>query len=116
EGFAATGPFDVEIECPVDPAGYIPSHLGGPNEGGHQPPYWYIQYGMDLAAQPGTGVYAAFDGHVTVYHPHNPSSPPGVYGDQIFYRYTNDRMGCYYTHINEVPTHIRQGAQIRRGD
>lgn len=115
-GLDVTGAFDVDIECPVDPSGYT-GPFGGPNGGTHQPPKWYIQYGMDLGARPGTGVFAAFDGHVTRYNAHNPADPPGVYGDQIFVRYPNDRMGCFYTHINDVPDRIKRvGAQITRGD
>ena len=116
-GLAVKGAFDVLIECPVDPSGYT-GPLGGPNVGGHRPPQWYEQYGMDIGATPGTDVVAAFDGRVTVYHEHAPNpAHPGVYGDQIFARFPNNGMGCYYTHIQDVPDHLkRPGAEFTRGE
>jgi hypothetical protein len=108
--------FDVEMQFSVDPAGFTRGY-GGPNQGGHQGPKWYIQYGMDLGGSAGTGVYAAFDGKVTVYNPHNPAADQGgVYGAQIFMRSPNDKMGGFYTHITNVPDSIRPGAQVTRGD
>ena len=72
--------FDVEIECSVDPDGFT-TGLQGPNTVGHHGPNWYIQYGMDLGASTGTDVYAAFDGHVTVFQADDPQVLAGpVYG------------------------------------
>jgi murein DD-endopeptidase MepM/ murein hydrolase activator NlpD len=116
--------FDVEMQFPVDPDGFTKVY-GGPNQGGHQGSDWYIQYGMDLGGSAGTNVYAAFDGHVTKFHPHNPASDAGgVYGAQIFMRYPNDEMGGFYTHITDVSASIHgesspgagDGSQVERGD
>ena len=54
--------FDLDLSAPVEQSGFS-SGLGGPNQGGHQAPNWYIQYGMDIGATDGTPVYAAFDAH-----------------------------------------------------
>lgn len=108
--------FDVEMQFSVDPDGFTRGY-GGPNQGGHQGPNWYIQYGMDLGARAGTSVYAAFDGHVTKFTPHNPAADQGgVYGAQIFMRYPNDKMGGFYTHITETPDGFGVGSQVERGD
>ena len=93
------------------------SGLGGPNTGGHQPPNWYIQYGMDLGAVAGTVVRAAFDAHVTKFTPHTPSSDTSkVYGAQIFMRSPNDMMGGFYTHITDVPKELGVDSIVRIGD
>ncbi|WP_027156489.1 M23 family metallopeptidase [Methylobacter luteus] len=108
--------FDVEMQFSVDPTGFTRGY-GGPNQGGHQGPNWYIQYGMDLGAQTGTAVYAAFDGYVTRYTPHNPAQDHGgVYGAQIFMRHSNNMMGGFYTHITNVPGYIGVNSQVARGD
>ncbi|GAA0938220.1 hypothetical protein [Nonomuraea longicatena] len=107
--------FDMELASPV-PSG-LSGGLGGPNQGGHQPPDWYIQFGMDLGAGEGVEVHAAFDAHVTKYSPHDPSADSGkVYGAQLFMRAPNDMMGGFYTHITNVPSEIAVGSQISRGD
>ncbi|WP_432139827.1 MULTISPECIES: peptidoglycan DD-metalloendopeptidase family protein [unclassified Streptomyces] len=91
--------------------------LGGPGEGGHQSPDWYIQYGMDLGAGAGIPVHAAFDAHITKYHPHNPAADTGkVYGAQLFMRAPNDQMGGFYTHLADVPAELSVGARVSRGD
>jgi len=54
--------------------GRTTSGIGGPKSGDHQEPHWYIQYGMDLGAVAGTVVRAAFEGHVTKFKKHTPSS------------------------------------------
>jgi murein DD-endopeptidase MepM/ murein hydrolase activator NlpD len=100
--------FDVEMQFPVDPDGFTKVY-GGPNQGGHQGSDWYIQYGMDLGGSAGTNVYAAFDGHVTKFHPHNPASDAG---------------GVYGAQITDVPASIHgesspgagDGSQVERGD
>jgi murein DD-endopeptidase MepM/ murein hydrolase activator NlpD len=107
--------FTLDMSSPF-PSGYT-RHHGGPRTGGHRGPNWYIEFGMDLGANTGTEVYAAFDAHVTTFTPHvraNDSSK--VFGAQIFMRASNDMMGGFYTHLTDVPTGIRRGAQISRGD
>ena len=109
-------PFTIDFSAPVDPAGFT-GGLGGPDSGGHVPPNWYIQYGMDLGASMGTQVFAAFDGHITKFQPHDPGSDtPKVYGAQIFVRAPNDGMGGFYTHLTNTPDGIAPGAFITRGD
>src|SRR5260370_41585890 len=72
---------------------------------------------MDFAVSVGTEVSAAFDGHVTRYSPHIPSTDTSkVYGAQIFIRSENDMMGGFYTHINFVPATIKIGARVSMGD
>ena len=98
------------------PSGFT-GGLGGPNEGGHKPPEWYIQFGMDLGADVGTEVRAAFDAHVTRFTPHNPSNDTSkVYGAQLFMRSPNDMMGGFYTHITDVPAGLGVGSDVTRGD
>jgi murein DD-endopeptidase MepM/ murein hydrolase activator NlpD len=93
------------------------SGLGGPNQGGHQPPDWYIQYGMDLGADEGTEVRAAFDAHITRLSPHDPSADSGkVYGAQLFMRAPNDMMGGFFTHISDLPPDLTVGSEVARGD
>lgn len=108
--------FSVDVSAPVDTFGHT-SGLGGPGQGGHVGANWYIRYGMDLGAAEGTPVYAAFDGHITKYQPHNPAQDSGrVYGAQIFMRSPNDMMGGFYTHITDVPSGIGVGSTVYRGD
>ena len=108
--------FDVVISTPVDPSGFA-GGLGGPGSGGHISPNWYIQYGMDIGGAAGTAVYAAFDGHVTVFHPHDPATDTSkIYGAQIFMRAPNDKMGGFYTHLTDVPADIATGSTVSRGD
>ena len=91
--------------------------LGGPNSGGHQPPNWFIQYGMDLGVATGTEIFAAFDGRITRFNPHQPSSDTSkVYGAQLFMRYDNDKMGGFYTHFTDSDPNIRQGQTVKKGD
>jgi murein DD-endopeptidase MepM/ murein hydrolase activator NlpD len=107
--------FDLEMSSPM-PSGFVKS-LGGPGTGGHVGTDWYIRFGMDFGARVGIRVFAAFDGHVTTYHPHDPKSDSAkVYGAQIFVRSNNDMMGGFYQHITSVPAAIRSGAKIARGD
>jgi murein DD-endopeptidase MepM/ murein hydrolase activator NlpD len=74
--------FDIEISAPVDPSGFR-GGLGGPGTGDDVPPKWYVQYGMDIGADEGTEVYAAFDGHVTKFQAHDPAADTArVYGAQ----------------------------------
>ncbi|KAA0780914.1 M23 family metallopeptidase [Bacillus sp. TE8-1] len=108
--------FEVDISAAVDNSGFT-GGLGGPNQGGHQAPNWYIQYGMDIGADEGTQVYAAFDAHITKFTPHNPEQDNGgVYGAQIFMRAPNDMMGGFYTHLTDVPSGISVGTTVSRGD
>ncbi|MFE1591352.1 peptidoglycan DD-metalloendopeptidase family protein [Nocardia sp. NPDC058705] len=112
----ARGAFTIDFSAPVDPAGFT-NGLGGPHQGGHQGPNWYIEYGMDLGGLAGTPVFAAFDGHITRFQPHNPGADSGkVYGAQIFVRAHNDMMGAFYTHLADVPAGIGPGSTISRGD
>ena len=93
------------------------SGFGGPKSGGHQGPHWYIQYGMDLGAVAGTEVCAAFEGHVTKFKKHTPSSDTSkVYGAQIFMRSPNEMMGGFYTHITNTPEDLDVGSTVRIGD
>jgi murein DD-endopeptidase MepM/ murein hydrolase activator NlpD len=111
-----TDAFAIEVSAPVDNSGFT-SGLGGPNQGGHQAPNWYIQYGMDIGADEGTAVYAAFDGHITRFMPHNPATDSGrVYGAQIFMRAPNDLMGGFYTHLTDVPPGLGVNSVVSRGD
>jgi hypothetical protein len=81
---------------------------------------------MDLGAPAGTEVHAAFDGHITVLHPHNPSGDSAkVYGAQLFMRFRSsatapsfpdDKMGGFYTHITDVPSSLTVGSRVSRGD
>ncbi|MFJ9455254.1 peptidoglycan DD-metalloendopeptidase family protein [Kitasatospora sp. NPDC101447] len=107
--------FDIDMSNPF-PSGCT-GGLGGPNTGDHQPPHWYIQFGMDLAAPGGTDVYAAFDAHITKYKPHDPAQDtPKVYGAELFMRAPNDLMGGFYTHLTAVPSDLAVGSSISRGD
>lgn len=107
--------FTIDMSNPF-PSGFS-GGLGGPGTGGHHPPDWYIQYGMDLGAGAGTAVHAAFDAHVTKYSPHNPSADNSkVYGAQLFMRAPNGKMGGFYTHLTNVPAGLAVGSQVSRGD
>lgn len=107
--------FDIDLMSPIG-SGFTQT-LGGPNSGGHGPPEWYIQFGMDLGAPAGTEVRASFDGQVSRYHPHDPATDSGkVFGAQIFVRDQSDRMGCFYTHLTDVPEALAQGGPVSRGD
>jgi murein DD-endopeptidase MepM/ murein hydrolase activator NlpD len=108
--------FVLDISAPVDTVGFTRGH-GGPNQGGHVAPNWYIQYGMDLGGEEGTPVYAAFDGHVTKFKPHNPAQDSGkVYGAEIFIRSYNDMMGGFYTHLTNVADGLGVNSRVSRGD
>ncbi|WP_170991553.1 peptidoglycan DD-metalloendopeptidase family protein [Bradyrhizobium elkanii] len=110
------GGFTIDVSAPVDTSGFT-SGLGGPNQGGHVGPNWYIQYGMDIGAGEGTPVYAAFDGHITKFKPHDPTTDNDkVYGAQIFMRAPNDMMGGFYTHITDLPDGLGVDAVVARGD
>ncbi|WP_280633776.1 peptidoglycan-binding protein [Nocardioides sp. 503] len=107
--------FDIELQSPLGPE--FTGGLGGPGQGGHNSPDWFIQFGMDLAAPGGSEVRASFDGHVSVYHPHDPGTDSGkVFGAQIFARDPSDRMGCFYTHLTDVPAVLAVGSSFSRGD
>jgi murein DD-endopeptidase MepM/ murein hydrolase activator NlpD len=108
--------FDIDISSPL-PAGFFTGGLGGPDQGGHQPPNWYIQFGMDLGADEETEVFAAFDAHITKLQPHDPATDHGgIYGAQLFMRAPNDKMGGFYTHITNVPSDLGVGTTVNRGD
>lgn len=108
--------FDIEMSAPVDQSGFT-GGLGGPNQGGHTGPNWYIQFGMDIGADEGTPVYAAFDAHITKFQPHDPDADSGkVYGAQLFMRAPNDGMGAFYTHLTGTPDGLRPGSVVARGD
>jgi hypothetical protein len=72
---------------------------------------------MDLGANAGTEVHAAFDAHMTRFTPHVPADDTdSVFGAQLFMRSPNDMMGGFYTHLTDVPAAIVVGARISRGD
>ncbi|MFE6040218.1 peptidoglycan-binding protein [Streptomyces sp. NPDC056452] len=108
--------FDIDVSSPF--SGGFTGGLGGPHVGTHAPPAeWYIEYGMDLGAQEGAEVRAAFDAHLTVFHPHDPATDtPKIYGAQIFMRSPNDMMGGFYTHLKDVPPHLTTGTPVGRGE
>jgi len=118
--------FTIDMSSPF-PTGACTGDFGGPDSGGHHgSAEWYIKFGMDLAAPVGTDVFAAFDGHVTVFHPHRPASDTNkVFGAQIFVRsraaatgrsFSDDKLGVFYTHITDVPASLRVGSFVSRGD
>ncbi|MFG1953483.1 peptidoglycan DD-metalloendopeptidase family protein [Micromonospora sp. NPDC048830] len=112
----SANPFTMDMSAPVDTAGFTQGH-GGPNQGGHVGVNWYIRYGMDIGGVQGTPVYAAFDGHITRFQPHNPAQDNGrVYGAQIFMRSPNDMMGGFYTHLTNLPDGLGVGSTVARGD
>jgi hypothetical protein len=107
--------FAIDMSSPF-PSGFT-NGLGGPNTGGHHPPQWYIQFGMDLGAGMLTEVRAAFDARITKLNPHLPSKDTTkVYGAQLFMRSANDMMGGFYTHITCVPLDLAPGSWVNRGD
>jgi len=107
--------FSIDISNPL-PQGADGQFYGGPNTGGHHGPDWFEQFGMDLGAPDGTEVRAAFDGHITkVDTTHADTRTTPVYGAGIFMRSPNDGMGCYYTHLSDVPSEVAPGASITRG-
>jgi hypothetical protein len=109
-------PFDIDMSAPVDPSG-ARDGLGGPGQGGHTGPNWYIAFGMDLGADEGTPVFAAFDAHITKFQPHDPDADSGkVYGAQIFMRSPNDGMGAFCTHLTGTPDGLGVGTEVKRGD
>lgn len=72
---------------------------------------------MDLGADEGTEIFAAFDAHITKYMRHNPSADTDkVYGAQLFMRAPNDMMGGFYTHLTDVPSGLTDGSSVSRGD
>jgi murein DD-endopeptidase MepM/ murein hydrolase activator NlpD len=108
--------FDIDISQPVDPSGFT-GGLGGPNQGGHIGANWYIRFGMDLGADEGTQVFAAFDGHVTRFQPHVPAADSDkVYGAQIFMRSPNDGMGGFFTHLTDTAPGLGVNSTVSRGD
>jgi murein DD-endopeptidase MepM/ murein hydrolase activator NlpD len=107
--------FDLDVSSPL--ASGFGGFLGGPGQGGHTGPNWYISFGMDLGAPAGTEVRAAFDCHVTNLDVSNvDKAGPPIYGAQIFVRSDNDLLGAFYTHIKGLPAGLKVGSQIARGD
>jgi murein DD-endopeptidase MepM/ murein hydrolase activator NlpD len=103
--------FDLEMCNPL-PSGCT-GNYGGPGMGGHSSADWFIGFGMDLAADAGTEVQAAFDGYVSkIDRTKSESQTPPEYGVQIFVRDHGDRMGGFYTHLREVPDNIQVGSHI----
>jgi murein DD-endopeptidase MepM/ murein hydrolase activator NlpD len=112
----ADSSIQIEMSSPL-PSGADGHFYGGPNEGGHQGPNWYNQYGMDLGAPDGTNVVVAFDGHVTKVDVTNADKRSGhQYGTGIFVRSDTNQVGAYYTHLKSVPTEITPGRTVHRGD
>lgn len=113
-------PFSIEMNGVYDVGGFT-AGLGGPGQGGHAAQGdWYNHFGMDLGADPGTVVFAAFDCHITKFNPHVPASDGTEmnrsYGAQLFMRSPNDQMGAFYTHISDTPGGLAVGSVVSRGD
>ncbi|TFV61565.1 hypothetical protein E4P42_01340 [Mycobacterium sp. PS03-16] len=113
-------PFALDMNGVFDVGGFTAA-LGGPGEGGHAAQHeWYNHFGMDLGADPGTVVFAAFDAHITRFNPHNPAQDGTEmnrsYGAQLFMRAHNDQMGAFYTHISDTPPGLAIGSHVSRGD
>jgi len=118
------GSFDLEMSSPFA-SGADGNFYGGPRQGGHQGPHWYIEFGMDLGAPGGTEVRAVFEGKISVLDTtHINVSTGHVYGAGVFVRAdvpgvtsadSPDGVGAFYTHVNNLPDDIVQGAHIERG-
>ena len=101
---------------------------GGPGDGGHKPDLpWYMSFGNDLSAAPGTPVRAICDGKITALDtthvdPTTFDKEKGVYGAGVFIQATSavlqagapGGVGMYYTHIDLAPG-ITNGAAVVRG-
>jgi Putative peptidoglycan binding domain/Peptidase family M23 len=106
--------FSLPISHPI-PVGFDRG-LGGPHGGTHVSPHWYIEWGNDLGAPPGSEIVAAFDCHLTKVVPHDPAADTAtVYGGQLFMRSANDMMGAFYTHLTDVPPELHAGSVVQRG-
>jgi len=108
--------FTIDIASPLQASAFT-GDLRGPGIGTHAEGDWYNRFGMDLGANPGTEVRAAFDGHITRYNHHNPSTDTAEkYGAQIFVRAHNNRMGGAYMHLTAVPSKLAEGVFVSRGE
>ncbi|MGW4371983.1 peptidoglycan DD-metalloendopeptidase family protein [Nocardia takedensis] len=111
-----TTPFAIAMNGIYDEGGFT-APLGGPKQGGHATQTeWYNHFGMDLGADVGTTVYAAFDGHITKLNRPSGGEMTSSYGVHLFIRSHDDRMGAFYTHFDHVPDGIAVGSHITRGD
>ncbi|GAB2816966.1 hypothetical protein GCM10022221_13550 [Actinocorallia aurea] len=117
------GPFELELSSPFFSGGGV--FHGGPHEGGHQPPNWFVEFGMDLGAPGGTEVRAAFDGKITKVDLSTiDSTTPPFFGAQVFVRAATDELdpdapggvGAFYTHFKDLTEHVVPGGMISRGE
>jgi murein DD-endopeptidase MepM/ murein hydrolase activator NlpD len=114
----------IELTSPF-PFGAFTRDYGGPKSSGHKGPKWYVECGMDLDAPIGAEVRAVFPGHVTRIDTTPSTDTTHEYGEKIFIRskisasgtdYSDDKLGAFYTHINDKPKKVVEGAFVDRGD
>jgi hypothetical protein len=90
---------------------------GGPGVGGHTGDSWPISFGMDLGAEPGTPLYAAFEGTITGWFMDRiDEKGPPRYGAQVTITSPDGKIAAFYTHFRDLPAGFKRGYKVDRGE
>jgi hypothetical protein len=112
---SSPAPGGLDISSPLK-SGFT-RHHGGPGAGGHGGDLWQVAFGMDLGAPAGTSMYAAFDGKITGWFMDRiDEKGPPRYGAQVTVTSADGQVAAFYTHFRDLPSWMKLGAQVDRGD
>jgi hypothetical protein len=108
-------PGGIDISSPLK-SGFT-RHYGGPGAGGHGGDMWQVAFGMDLGADAGTSLYAAFDGTITGWYMGRiDEKGPPRYGAQVTVTSDDGKLAAFYTHFRDLPDWMKMGAPVKRGN
>lgn len=108
-----------EHDLPPNTTGYPFAHpgkvIGTPHSGTHTLGNWESDNAIDIAAHPGTPIYAIADGTIGDRFGALGSGNPRFAGLRLHLNFADGSNEAYYAHLSRFADGIQPGAQVRKG-